>query len=522
MVKRFSYADAVRLLGGPGPAGAVLDRVLGGALLVGGLTGAGLALNLFDAKAELVRSGQAVLSAMRDRMRGVARFDRTQGLQAAHTVVVVTAYFEAMEFEGLPFGLAEVELTRGDQLRLVDGQATDGSWVEGLLNAELPQPAPEFAYETTVERIHQLYVDTSKRFITYVGALAFWEGLDETTRARATRRLREELPGRAVERYEAMHRRLALNVPEFGLWVRQSDDTATRIELRQGLRRLEELLGTIISGRTPEGIRASLSAAYRAELAEPILGTSADSGQLVMPALGEIYVDPTFRVRVAGPGDRPSDEGWWAEVAARDDLPAFLALHLGTERAVEVPLLVLGQPGAGKSALTRVLAARLPAADFLSYGWRCATCPPRPSSRTRSSMAMRAAIGEPVGWPELARSAAGALPVVLLDGFDELLQATGVHQSDYLVRVAAFQRREAVLGRPVAVVVTSRIAVADRARLPEGSLVRASGAVRRRADRPLAGRLERGQRRDPAASGLRPLPWTARRFRTWPGSRCCC
>jgi hypothetical protein len=54
--------------------------------------------------------------------------------------------------------------------------------------------------------------------------------------------------------------------------------------------------------------------------------------------------------------------------------------------------------------------------------------------------------------------------MVMLDGFDELLQATGVSQSDYLEKVAEFQRREADQGRPVAALVTSRTAVADRAR----------------------------------------------------------
>jgi hypothetical protein len=83
--------------------------------------------------------------------------------------------------------------------------------------------------------------------------------------------------------------------------------------------------------------------------------------------------------------------------------------------------------------------------------------------------ARRAARGGPVGWG--GRAAADALPVILLDGFDELLQATGLHPSNYLQRVAEFQRREATLDRPVAVLVTSRVAVADRARLPDGGLV---------------------------------------------------
>jgi hypothetical protein len=61
-------------------------------------------------------------------------------------------------------------------------------------------------------------------------------------------------------------------------------------------------------------------------------------------------------------------------------------------------------------------------------------------------------------------------PFVILDGFDELLQATGVSQTDYLMKVADFQRREADQDRPVAMIVTSRTSVADRARTPDGSL----------------------------------------------------
>ena len=45
---------------------------------------------------------------------------------------------------------------------------------------------------------------------------------------------------------------------------------------------------------------------------------------------------------------------------------------------------------------------------------------------------MRGATREHLTWPDLVAAAGDALPVVMLDGFDELLQATGVSQSDYL------------------------------------------------------------------------------------------
>jgi hypothetical protein len=63
------------------------------------------------------------------------------------------------------------------------------------------------------------------------------------------------------------------------------------------------------------------------------------------------------------------------------------------------------------------------------------------------------------------------IPVIFLDGFDELLQASGVAQSDYLERVAEFQLREAEFGRGAVILITSRTVVIDQTRIPDDSLV---------------------------------------------------
>jgi hypothetical protein len=505
VAKQFSYADAVALLGGSSPALAAFDRVLGGALLVGGLTGAGPALSLFDAKGEFVRFGHAAVTGLRERVRGLGRFDRTQRLHAAHAVIVVTAYFEVMDLDGLPLRLAEVELTREDQVRLGEG-GDDGGWIAGLLAADVPLPSPQHPYESNLERIRGWYAALSQRFVSYLGGLAVWERLDATAQARAAVLLRDKVPELATDRYETLYRSLSLEIPEFDLWTRQRDAQATRAELRQGLQKLEVMLRLVTSGRDPDQHRGALAATYRAQLDQPILGTAGTQEHLRMPALAEIYVDPQFRVRDAGPLDRPSDEGWWYDTSPRDDLADFLAGHLTTSAATQAPLVVLGQPGAGKSALTRVLAARLPAADFLPVRVPLRDVPADIDLQDQIEYALRTATGERITWPGLARSAAGALPVVLLDGFDELLQATGVSQSDFLERCATFQHREAVQQRPVAVLVTSRTAVADRARLPAGSVVlRLEPFTADQIDQWLEV-WNRTNAAALAASGLRPLP----------------
>ena len=138
--------------------------------------------------------------------------------------------------------------------------------------------------------------------------------------------------------------------------------------------------------------------------------------------------------------------------------------------AVSAPLVLLGQPGAGKSVLTKVLAARLPPSDFLPVRVVLREVPAEAEVQDQIEYAIRATTGLRSDWPSVTREAGATLPVVLLDGFDELLQATGVSQSDYLLKIARFQQREADQGRPVIVLVTSRTAVADRVRYPDGTM----------------------------------------------------
>ena len=62
-------------------------------------------------------------------------------------------------------------------------------------------------------------------------------------------------------------------------------------------------------------------------------------------------------------------------------------------------------------------------------------------------------------------------PIVILDGYDELLQATGKLFTDYLDQVQRFQRDSLIQNRPVRVIVTSRITLIDKAIIPRGTTV---------------------------------------------------
>jgi hypothetical protein len=472
--KALTYADAVRLLGRrDSPLVRAIDLITGGLVLGAGAVFPTAVLGWLDARDEFVRLCRELVDGVSEHGRGLGRLDRTQRIAAAHTVVVVTAFFEAVDAAELPFRFADLKLTRSEQLAVAGAPTDETGFVAAVLAAGEILPEPHGSQAGFERQLSGYYGRVAYGLERFVSGLAVGDEISVADWGRFTGAL-ARVPDRACQRYTELIRALAAQFPEVACWIDRREHEATRAEVRTlepALARLERMLTTMTSGRRPDERRAGMVRAYRAALDRPVIEPGEIPSGLGVPTLGAAYVPPLFRVVDARSDVATGEEFWWADVPVRDDLSRYLAGHLTSPRATQAPILVLGQPGAGKSVLARVLAARLPAADFLPVLVTLREVSATADLQDQIEQAVRAATGERVDWPALARSSDGALPVVLLDGFDELLQATGVRQTDYLTRVAMFQQREADLGRAVAVVVTTRTSVADRAPAPPGTLL---------------------------------------------------
>ncbi|WP_051767329.1 NACHT domain-containing protein [Streptomyces sp. NRRL S-37] len=472
-----AFTDALVLLGAEPPRLAALDRALGGALNLATAGVSGTVIGMADANGRLLGLG-------RDAIRGVgARLDRTRGraertdvLRAAHTVIVVVAFFEAMEELELPFALAEVRLTRDEQLTLARTEAGSppqtSDLVSLLLATDLPCPAPHIPASALAAMLLASYADYARRFCAFLEGLVLWERMDASRRLRARTALMDDLPRAAHDRYQSLYVELAKKAPEFGFWVTHVAQQAIHTDVGRALSGIETLLTrTTEALRPPADVASALARAHRAALAHPVLDAASAPDGIRIPTLQDLYLDPDFRVSAVSGQAAPADHAWWGRLPLRRDLTRYLAGALTSPQLAEAPLLILGQPGAGKSVLTRVLAARLPSVGFLPVRVPLRDVRVEDELQDQIEQAIRASTGERVSWPELVRAAGGSTPVLLLDGFDELLQTTGVHQTNFLERVSQFQRREADQGRPVLALVTSRTSVADRARYPTGMAV---------------------------------------------------
>lgn len=465
MGREVSYEDAVRLLGGDrDKVVRLIDTLLGVGMLV--LVGPFRdVLGWFDAKAELSKVAERLVGGLVDKRSTLSRHQRTERLHAAHAVLAVTAFFEAMAGAELPFDYRDLELTAEEQRSL-------GS-VRGTVHVgwTAPTAGPAESHEDFRARLAGYYADLAGSVQAFLRGLAVWERLGDGARERAEAVL-PAVAEAAVERYDGMLGRLAAEFPEVAFWAGMREHGAVHARLQEvttALAGMREVFDTIAAGREPDQRRRALARAYAAALERPIAASGEVPAGLCVPTLGEAFL-PQLHRTVACAGDASlSNEDWWRKQPVRDDLLAFLTGYLTSPAATAAPLLILGQPGSGKSVLAKILAGQLPATDFLPVLVMLRAVPAAAELQDQIEQAIRAETGERVDWPSLARSAGDALPLVILDGFDELLQATAVSQTDYLGRVAAFQRREAAQGRPVAVVVTSRTGVADRAKAPDGA-----------------------------------------------------
>ncbi len=464
MAKRLTYSDALKVLGkNDSDVLDLAEKVADGGL---GLVGVP---DVFGARGALVGMGRKALEGLGGKLRGESRLSRTEKIEAAYKVLVVTSLFEAVETSlkdvSAPFTLADLEITAEEQFAILGRELDSVEYMSPTLGVDAdnqPEESAPFLFLSLSDDVHR-----------FLRGLAVVEQHGSTPEGRtALNRFPELVPSRACKALDDALLRLGAEVPEFGLWMNLQEHTRTRQEIGTGLAGLHERLSSLGSGRGVTRRRKELTASYQAVLGRPVLRSDDAPAGLTLPPLRDSYIPPRGRIAcVAGSFDHPSRDDWWESQPVVDDLQPFLAALLTRSEVTSNPVVLLGHPGAGKSKFTEMLAAQLPAEDFLPIRVELRAVSPNAPLHVQIEEGLATDLHTSVSWRDLSDDADGALPVIILDGFDELLQATGVDRSDYLERVREFQEKQENMGQPVAVIVTSRTLVASRTRFPSGTTV---------------------------------------------------
>jgi len=491
-----------------------VDQLLGLAMIcspvVLGPTAAAI-LPTLAVKNELTKIGKSVFEKL-TKKKDEEYVLRHETMRTAYGLLVFTSFFDALDFRLAPALRSEIKLLGNEKVSLAKEAiekvksknkhdvAIDDIYDAPVSNWPFAFPHPTETLADQRQRQVKLWKQMTKGFVDFVQKLAFWGGADEKKKARLLAGL-DKVDADAAERFEAQYFELARKYEDFAVWanlqahkntkalidglsdyVKNHAKLCTTSEkaIDVGFSKLREAVLSIpetLRIKQAKEIAASLNAHYQARINEPIIEDKetdeGDKPRLSFPKVAEAFVPQAFRVlRQSSKSRRLEEESTWSGFPRRNDLGAFLLSYLSSPYSTEAPLLVLGHPGSGKSLLTTIMSARLTSRHFTAIRVPLREVNADADIVSQIEDAIRRVTGVSFdSWIKLSSLFKNCPPIVILDGYDELLQASGQVFASYIKDAQRFQEREAEQGRPLRVIITSRVTLIDKAAVPVGATI---------------------------------------------------
>lgn len=162
----------------------------------------------------------------------------------------------------------------------------------------------------------------------------------------------------------------------------------------------------------------------------------------------------------------------WKEYEERDNIGKFISDILRHSKVGELPLLILGLPGAGKSLLCNMLAAKILFHEYHVIIIKLRDTIADETINQQINQQMKRDFSNSCTWDDIAESGINKPVLLIFDGYDELLQASGRTYSDYIKKIAEFQKdQKSIYNIFVKCIVTSRTTLIDKALIMDNTPV---------------------------------------------------
>ncbi len=142
---------------------------------------------------------------------------------------------------------------------------------------------------------------------------------------------------------------------------------------------------------------------------------------------------------------------------------------------VQKPIVLLGNPGAGKSMLSKIFSALLcDTTDYIPFLIKLRTVASSSTSiseHINKGLANSIENNSDINWLDWAKEFKDRMPVVIMDGFDELMQTSTRELNGYLENIREFQEKAISNNVCVRIILTSRITVMHDVTIPEGTKI---------------------------------------------------
>jgi len=457
-------------------------------------------LELLDVKDKLINIGKSVVDFIATRQEP-NYIERAEQMKVAYALICYTAYFDSLN-DIMPKDInKKLKLKFEKKFEIANGasqESVDSSTNLSLgVHCEIPYTDHVTSYSDTLEQLKKIYKKISEALINFITESKVLE--KEFHSKDYLKELLLKLPQQAITRYQAQYLYLADTFSDFSFFAQSIEFEAlhksnklhsealnhiklitNRIDI--GLVNLYKIVSSISSDFSiiqSKEIVDDLKKAYSAIIEQPIIDDKEISSnkeviRLTFPKIIEAFIPQSYKCLLYQTKDiRLEDEVTWDKLTVHDDLDRFFVKYLYSPDSIDFPLVILGHPGSGKSLLTKVLSAQL-----MSESYTVVRIPLR---EVNADAGIDILVEEhikkvtnrplPQGYGGFAKQFREKPLLIILDGYDELLQAKGDVFAGYLEKVRVFQQDQKLLDRPVRIIVTSRITLIDKAIVPINSTI---------------------------------------------------
>lgn len=440
-------------------------------------------VSLLDAKSAIEESIKKIENVFKNK-EDADFYTKYDNVQIIQVLIVFSAYFDSIKLY-LPDESGIIRLSAEEKYVLTEESIKEyldkleeksKKKKRQLLDYDLSIPNSIESFEYYLEKLRNYYNILNEEFIKFYKKLLLWEKMEEHKKDRF-QTIVSELPGIAVENYKKQYYQLAVIYPEFFVWtnIQQHESISRNIDV--GFQEISQLLSQYY--RTNKDYKAiktleQYENRYKYYIEKKIVDVNdmdySSTDDIVFPLKKEIFVPQSYKALIYKKG--VDLENVWESYKEREDIGKFISDTLRHPVIGELPMLILGLPGAGKTLLCNMLAAQILLQEYHVIIVRLRDAIADDTIIQQINQQIESDLSNKCTWSDIVDSEPKKPILIIFDGYDELLQASGRTHADYINKIAEFQKEQkAINGILVKCIITSRIILISKALIPENSSV---------------------------------------------------
>ena len=416
----------------------------------------------------------------------VSKYERAQ---AAQVLLILSAYFDTMK-QYIPDETNAISISKEEKITITDKALA--AYTEriskqrsnqnikvprSIMDYDLDFQAPLETEQQFKERLSKFYELLNEEFIKFISNLSFTERLTGTDRDHFMASLRI-VPKQSLNNYYSQFFELQNLVPSFCIWANNQAHTEIINKIDVGFEDISRRIDKFIVAHCEQGIQTieNYVKLYKGYIEEELVKTqeldTSHSSEVEFPAKKDIFVPQKFKALSYQKEMSIENEGTWKYLEEKENIGVFITDTLHHSTTGKLPLLILGTPGAGKTLLSYMLAAQILSHEYHVIIIRLRDIVAENTITQQINEQIENDFANQCNWDQFVKGSLSTPILLIFDGYDELLQASGKTYSDYITKIVEFQKNQlSIYGIQVKCLLTSRITLIDKVTIPKGTTI---------------------------------------------------